>query len=197
MAVKDHPRRCGENHTISYHFKPPLGSPPQVRGKLSVFRNKHFRHRITPAGAGKTRIITHSLYPLQDHPRRCGENTVALAGEIVTVGSPPQVRGKLTAKPKVAVDTEDHPRRCGENPTHSNIFYRNQGSPPQVRGKRVVYSADKAIYGITPAGAGKTFFCGITALAEQDHPRRCGENFQSSDSEESRPGSPPQVRGKH
>ena len=91
-------------------------------------------------------------------------------------GSPPQVRGKpiLFAKggqgmritPAGAGKTsgigilglfiEDHPRRCGENRGHIDYLSVNTGSPPQVRGKLWMSIAALIVYGITPAGAGKT-----------------------------------------
>ena len=55
-AAADHPRRCGENCSMSIAKLYNKGSPPQVRGK----QNKHFKRardsRITPAGAGKTAL---------------------------------------------------------------------------------------------------------------------------------------------
>ena len=54
-ALKDHPRRCGENVQL---FKLSLtysGSPPQVRGKHNSQTVGKCKMRITPAGAGKTR----------------------------------------------------------------------------------------------------------------------------------------------
>ena len=53
--VRDHPRRCGENPVTAYICSRVLGSPPQVRGKLLCWFCKNCLHRITPAGAGKTR----------------------------------------------------------------------------------------------------------------------------------------------
>ena len=50
----DHPRRCGENCEVQSGFTPAEGSPPQVRGKLIKSVCVICRHRITPAGAGKT-----------------------------------------------------------------------------------------------------------------------------------------------
>ena len=50
--------------------------------------------RITPAGAGKTTNPQIQKINAQDHPRRCGENSVALWAWRGSVGSPPQVRGK-------------------------------------------------------------------------------------------------------
>ena len=54
--------------------------------------------RITPAGAGKTGICAVSSSAAWDHPRRCGENLGDRVNAVVTVGSPPQVRGKPTDK---------------------------------------------------------------------------------------------------
>ena len=91
---KDHPRRCGENYHLSIYERNIIGSPPQVRGKpLSLL--VLLRHtRITPAGAGKTHHQFPILRECQDHPRRCGENYLWRRRRIVSLGSPPQVRGK-------------------------------------------------------------------------------------------------------
>ena len=56
------------------------------------------------------------------------------------------------------------------------ITATNQGSPPQVRGKLRCVNLDNLRRRITPAGAGKTYQSGISAIPAQDHPRRCGEN---------------------
>ena len=72
-----------------------LGSPPQVRGKLCSGKRKNPLAGITPAGAGKTGRRLRCLGFGQDHPRRCGENTQLSQSDIVHLGSPPQVRGKL------------------------------------------------------------------------------------------------------
>ena len=93
-AMRDHPRRCGENCFLLFAIKTTEGSPPQVRGKPHFQLSLLPPLRITPAGAGKTKSAVKMLAALKDHPRRCGENT---AGGIVldeTEGSPPQVRGK-------------------------------------------------------------------------------------------------------
>ena len=51
--------------------------------------------RITPAGAGKTGFRMRFNYRFEDHPRRCGENAPLVHSTSITLGSPPQVRGKL------------------------------------------------------------------------------------------------------
>ena len=53
---QDHPRRCGENLSAGITRKSVLGSPPQVRGKLLAVSIVLCKPRITPAGAGKTRV---------------------------------------------------------------------------------------------------------------------------------------------
>ena len=116
----------------------------------------------------------------QDHPRRCGENYVKNFMGYSTVGSPPQVRGKLpllTAAryflritPAGAGKTllsridfsrfRDHPRRCGENAMSVPPGLVFVGSPPQVRGKQTYMGYSFFNNRITPAGAGKTLKIG-------------------------------------
>ena len=96
----DHPRRCGENFAGMDKPEGMTGSPPQVRGKLERLHEDCAITGITPAGAGKTRRCCAHRPKFQDHPRRCGENTLPEADLAGRAGSPPQVRGKLSTKPK-------------------------------------------------------------------------------------------------
>ncbi len=70
---QDHPRVCGEKQLGKNATDYTLGSPPRVRGKVSVDEVNVFHGGITPACAGKRRgaLCTHSC--AQDHPRVCGE----------------------------------------------------------------------------------------------------------------------------
>ena len=212
----DHPRRCGENKNRMMKQNHPLGSPPQVRGKLKDALENTSTRGITPAGAGKTLFFLLYCLVSWDHPRRCGENHAHAHGMPCRQGSPPQVRGKLSkedsmgnderitpagaGKTKAAIDElaecEDHPRRCGEN--YGNLVSYNawEGSPPQVRVKPTGASTDTATLRITPAGAGKTLLNAIQYALGEDHPRRCGENRHGCGRFRKAPGSPPQVRGK-
>ena len=54
LMLKDHPRRCGENHQRTHGCRCGQGSPPQVRGKRTAVDFDGGSIRITPAGAGKT-----------------------------------------------------------------------------------------------------------------------------------------------
>ena len=71
-----------------------------------------------------------------------------------------------------------------------------KGSPPQVRGKPCGRITEVSHERITPAGAGKTQPHADRHAANQDHPRRCGENAAARRQTRSKSGSPPQVRGK-
>ena len=74
LPCKDHPRGCGENPLILMRQWMLTGSPPRMRGKLSLLRRHCTHHRITPADAGKTLSATRYFITLKDHPRGCGEN---------------------------------------------------------------------------------------------------------------------------
>ena len=132
---RDHPRRCGENLPTAKGEWSATGSPPQVRGKRSGKVFQQSDTGITPAGAGKTNPVFNVNFAYRDHPRRCGENSLAMEHRPRYQGSPPQVRGKrlhhscgITAlritpagagktkrKTCYHVESKDHPRRCGEN----------------------------------------------------------------------------------
>ena len=51
---QDHPRVCGENYRLPRREYRPVGSPPRMRGKLSLFSGIVRITGITPAYAGKT-----------------------------------------------------------------------------------------------------------------------------------------------
>ena len=65
-----------------------------------------------------------------------------------------------------------------------------------MRGKLPSISSGNDLTRITPAGAGKTMHSLNSVQAQQDHPRRCGENDLRLVRATYAIGSPPQVRGK-
>ena len=96
-APKDHPRACGENSPGLLACLAACGSPPRMRGKHPKTASIEAADRITPAHAGKTAVAQQVLQGCTDHPRACGENTFAPADKALNPGSPPRMRGKLTA----------------------------------------------------------------------------------------------------
>ena len=133
--VQDHPRACGENQPSASISEYAMGSPPRMRGKRCLPAVFEEVVRITPAHAGKTAFGRFRPALAKDHPRACGENSVALWAWRGLAGSPPRMRGKhRRSADEIAEDRitpahagktpsirhpagagRDHPRACGEN----------------------------------------------------------------------------------
>ena len=65
-----------------------------------------------------------------------------------------------------------------------------------MRGKEAVEDDYRVGMRITPADAGKSHRHSLRLLRDRDHPRRCGEKTEITDSLQMGNGSPPQMRGK-
>ena len=65
-----------------------------------------------------------------------------------------------------------------------------------MRGKLDRYEPDAFDVGITPADAGKTAVKIKRQNDAWDHPRGCGENFDTGAVRDIQQGSPPRMRGK-
>ena len=98
-------------------------------------QRKQRKHRITPAYAGKTRVVRKGGGSIKDHPRLRGENDSMKKKWIAVLGSPPPTRGKhsvtgyITPAQRITpayagktgradegqLHKEDHPRLRGEN----------------------------------------------------------------------------------
>ena len=155
-ASGDHPRACGENHMPSSSTVTSWGSPPRVRGKLSVSSSPATPERITPARAGKTCSKREEQPNALDHPRACGENLCTRANSFCGHGITPARAGKTRKNATGVCGKQDHPRACGENLNASLASPFFPGSPPRVRGKHLLAVGRRNLTGITPARAGKT-----------------------------------------
>ena len=51
---QDHPRLCGEKLATFAHSSKVTGSPPPMRGKVTMTQKLELARRITPAYAGKS-----------------------------------------------------------------------------------------------------------------------------------------------
>ena len=147
-----------------------------MRGKHAAIVPLSQGKRITPAHAGKTSTSPPYASSPWDHPRACGENLISPKKSLLTLGSPPRMRGKPLAHPpsyrrrgitpahagKTSARlprqsaSRDHPRACGENTTKNATAAWAEGSPPRMRGKRCAGTVCGRRGGITPAHAGKT-----------------------------------------
>ena len=73
IALRDHPRTCGEKAAFQRLHLQRLGSPPHMRGKEIDAFGFPRGHGITPAHAGKRRPDNGQKNRSGDHPRTCGE----------------------------------------------------------------------------------------------------------------------------
>ena len=167
-----------------------------MRGEHAVDWFRALTLRITPAYAGRTRPKPGGHLLDKDHPRVCGENTIAMEHAVTQWGSPPRMRGEPVVAgvvpgprritPAYAGRTgggsrrtpprSDHPRVCGENRVAAAVHAAVGGSPPRMRGERPDVPVRPGRHGITPAYAGRTLGCRSRRLFGADHPRVCGEN---------------------
>ena len=90
----DHPCVCGEKALKSWLMSGDVGSPPRMRGKVTLSNHHAFLFRITPACAGKSCSHRSFVVLLRDHPRVCGEKGFFRRSSLRMWGSPPRVRGK-------------------------------------------------------------------------------------------------------
>ena len=154
VSKTDHPRVCGEQHSIFLALALYVGSPPRVRGTALPWRKCNASRRITPACAGNRRRSHRGVASIQDHPRVCGEQALPPASVFKEEGSPPRVRGTVqldfaglncaritpacagNSPPILSVYMigKDHPRVCGEQLFCLPYAVGGEGSPPRVRG---------------------------------------------------------------
>ena len=152
---RDHPRVCGEKQILTYARIGSAGSPPRMRGKVSLEDVLYRDRGITPAYAGKRRVRKEWWSIPEDHPRVCGEKCCLQGPYLRRLGSPPRMRGKASPYTAIAfscgitpayagkscqVSTYlfagwDHPRVCGEKFFSVPWSVVLVGSPPRMRGK--------------------------------------------------------------
>ena len=173
---RDHPRVCGEKGSSTFWSRNHSGSPPRMRGKVDDVPGGVLHRGITPACAGKSSGLADSCDLLGDHPRVCGEKPTSYCLPRHIMGSPPRMRGKVSAQSDLenrggitpayagkrawrtcrTARTWDHPRVCGEKVSSTSPIKCLKGSPPRMRGKGSRMTRATSMVGITPACAGKS-----------------------------------------
>ena len=170
---------------------------------------------IIPAYAGNTHRMNQRAARHGDHPRVCGEHTMASSGVRACSGSSPRMRGTLVqsvdaergdgiipayagnTSPSIrqAATRRDHPRVCGEHIEYKVEGANSQGSSPRMRGTRFRQLEVRRRPGIIPAYAGNTSLLTRFSSMSQDHPRVCGEHFIEQTDAPRIVGSSPRMRG--
>ena len=88
------PAHAGKSYRMHRRSHRSDGSPPHMRGKVSIAIVDETKDRITPAHAGKSSARSQCVRPRSDHPRTCGEKLISGATFGIKTGSPPHMRGK-------------------------------------------------------------------------------------------------------
>ena len=172
----DHPRGCGEKNTSRIIRMLTQGSSPRVRGEVCLGEHSLSPGGIIPAGAGRRFLRPRACRSPGDHPRGCGEKKAMRTISAIDKGSSPRVRGEglcngsqrrrggiipAGAGRRVQDGREhhppqDHPRGCGEKIHSRRGSSRGVGSSPRVRGEDEVERRSLCVFGIIPAGAGRS-----------------------------------------
>ena len=90
----EHPRVCGENAWPVWCPDWKRGTSPRMRGKQSHTTRVSAPPRNIPAYAGKTIGQLVNDWDTAEHPRVCGENTLAISETYTSPGTSPRMRGK-------------------------------------------------------------------------------------------------------
>ena len=151
---RDHPRMCGDHFFPAPIYSSARGSSPHVRGPLRVIAATRGFRGIIPACAGTTPANAERNGNIGDHPRMCGDHTVAQVLVLWAMGSSPHVRGPpllaladeiedgiipacagtTSWTPTAAARGGDHPRMCGDHLGYHGGEELEVGSSPHVRG---------------------------------------------------------------
>ena len=111
----DHPRPCGEKDQPVSRYTPVIGSPPPMRGKVYGTGEYAFNVWITPAHAGKRHDERTARRWRRDHPRPCGEKVVLTDPADRARGSPPPMRGKVSAFEAKVIANRITPAHAGKS----------------------------------------------------------------------------------
>ena len=114
-SAADHPRVCGEKIALSELPDEFPGSPPRMRGKAKEEPYRPCHPGITPACAGKRRGSCRRMHRIWDHPRMCGEKASEYTCPLISLGSPPHVRGKACATSRRACAAGITPACAGKS----------------------------------------------------------------------------------
>ena len=96
--------------------------------------------RITPACAGKSKMVYDCINEHKDHPRVCGEKFSKSTRKRSGIGSPPRVRGKVLSIPAAGGFAGITPACAGKR-KYSIRLYELIWDHPRVCGEKLELSA--------------------------------------------------------
>ena len=132
--MKDHPRMRGEDSPDESTAQYRTGSPPHARGRPAFAGYFVALEGITPACAGKTRLIEITKELESDHPRMRGEDVDPITVGFMQWGSPPHARGRRRSHNRRVHAVGITPACAGKTPTHAREWCRAEDHP-RMRGE--------------------------------------------------------------
>ena len=174
----DHPRGCGEHSALFPPAKSASGSSPRMRGARKTGGTPDEQDRIIPADAGSTFSRRTVRTTWWDHPRGCGEHTLAVIWSRLHPGSSPRMRGARRLRHAIPVSDRIIPADAGSTSLSNTLNSRGKDHPRGCGEHCVCRGHYERIGRIIPADAGSTTYSHILSYLLRDHPRGCGEHFR-------------------
>ena len=109
-----HPRVCGEDLQRPPWALCQVETPPRMRGRLNLLRERGDGLGNTPAYAGKTMTVKVLTVSRRKHPRVCGEDRKGLGGPFGISETPPRMRGRLFQMPRHLCNRRNTPAYAGK-----------------------------------------------------------------------------------
>ena len=199
---------CGADQGGTAERQPFRGSPPRVRSRLAVRRDRARHHGITSACAEQTPTMASCPALRRDHLRVCGADSLRPIHHRRAWGSPPRVRSRqhddgevqarpgitsacaeqTTVRPTPRPHAEDHLRVCGAD------FVTQL--PGRVGADVTSYTSLVMSRGSPPRVRSRHRPVPTSGRAIVDHLRVCGADILFASGSSSHSGSPPRVRSR-
>ena len=107
-------------------------------------------------------------------PRVCGGTVRNAAGNTVSAGLSPRVRGNQFALFLCPFLLRSNPRVCGGTSTPAAFSNLIMGLSPRVRGTSSIASPSASASGLSPRVRGNPVRCGVIVRSHKVYPRVCG-----------------------
>ena len=120
------------------------GSPPRMRGTVSVRAPKLFLSRITPAHAGNRNVFRLSAVAHEGSPPRMRGTGYGREPSLHETRITPAHAGNRLKESMLISRQRDHPRACGEQIDNANYLCYNVGSPPRMRGTGSIFDVGES-----------------------------------------------------
>ena len=193
--VESPPRARGRGYQTSARTPPYAESPPRARGRAGTGFRPLASFGITPACAGKSLTPRFDMGILEESPPRARGRVIQVMAPASTSGITPACAGKRMTEFYTYNPCGNHPRVRGEEDSVVGRGVAHGESPPRARGRVLPSARFVAVWGITPACAGKSKEQERVERAIEESPPRARGRAGRSHGTARGSGNHPRVRG--